>query len=205
MIRLFINWYEETKQPRGSELNTCIENNFRLPHIDEIVNISDCHLPEGKIVNLDFAFRPTYSNYFKIISEVVEPEDISIIANLDIYFDETILLAKDMQSNECYALSRWETNFDGSKGKQVQDRGDSQDAWIFKGKVKPVPNSDFLLGKLGCDNRIAYELMKAGYEVSNPSKSIRTWHVHQSGYRPNSQNVKEKIPPPYHRIKPTAI
>ena len=43
-------------------------------------------------------------------------------------------------------------------------------------------NSDVPLGVPGCDNRIAAELLyRYGYNVLNPSKSIKTYHYHPSG------------------------
>ena len=79
-----------------------------------------------------------------------------------------------------FCLSRWDEAADGTL--RHFDRPYSQDAWIF---VPPLPRlvSDFNLGKLGCDNRLAYEAERVGLIVSNPSRSVRARHLHQSAVR----------------------
>ena len=85
-----------------------------------------------------------------------------ILCNSDIYFDSSLGYLKYLKDSECFALSRWNDTLQGSS---LYNRKDSQDAWIFKGKI-PLPecviNGDFELGRLGCDNRILEELHKSG-------------------------------------------
>lgn len=72
------------------------------------------------------------------------PNDINIFANSDIYFDETILHARYMDKNTCWALSRWDDLNDKCV---LFDRKDSQDAWVFVGEVKKLNYADFTFGK----------------------------------------------------------
>lgn len=51
-----------------------------------------------------------------------------------------------------------------------------------------------------CDNAIANRLENAGYNVLNPSKDIRTFHLHNSGIR--NYTSKDRVPPPYKLIHP---
>ena len=44
----------------------------------------------------------------------------------------------------------------------------------------PVKYSDFNLGIPGCDNRIAWELYRAGYKLINPASKIKSYHYHPS-------------------------
>ena len=44
----------------------------------------------------------------------------------------------------------------------------SQDVWAFRAPL-PKVDAQFLMGKPGCDNRIAYEFRKAGMRVNNPA------------------------------------
>ena len=44
----------------------------------------------------------------------------------------------------------------------------SQDVWAFRPPL-PKVGAQFLMGKPGCDNRIAYEFRKAGMRVNNPA------------------------------------
>jgi hypothetical protein len=62
---------------------------------------------------------------------------------------------------------------------------------------------NFTLGMRGCDNRIAAEFEIAGYRVSNPSKSIRSYHVHNSGIR--NYTTTDVIPKPYLTIPTSTL
>lgn len=208
MIRLFINWYTEIKQPRGKELNRCLENNFRCKHIDEIINVSDTPLPEGKIKNVAIQGRPTYHDFMNVISHTAKPNDISIIANLDIYFDETILLCHKMTEKDVYALTRWDVWDEKGKDITFLNRHDSQDVWIFKGVPHTIIKADIGLGQPGCDNAFAFLLKKSRYRVSNPSLSIKTYHVHASGtrhYLNGTKQIVKSAPQPYLLLTPTKL
>jgi hypothetical protein len=50
------------------------------------------------------------------------------------------------------------------------------------------------MGWQGCDNKIAYEMKSMGLDVSNPSLTIRSWHVHKNWKRPHISEGKS-----YHR------
>lgn len=62
------------------------------------------------------------------------------------------------------------------------------------------------MGLAGCDNRLAYELTQAGLEVLNPSRTIKTFHFHDTAIRSNADSSGQqivRIPPPYHLLPPT--
>jgi hypothetical protein len=203
---LFINWYNEGRPERAVELLDCLNKNLQNKAIDFVVNISDTPAPDSRVINAPYKDRLTFSDFFHCINQTIQPDDISIIANLDIFFDETIGHVKNITRSMCYALSRWEILPDGTKNhRQVQVLGDSQDVWIFKGKIRNMANASFHLGKLGCDNRIAHEIKQAGYLITNPSKTIKAWHLHNSGIRNYDPVRRNAVPPPYHRIKPHAL
>ena len=140
----------------------------------------------------------------KDILEFARPDVVNVIANADILFDETVEKLVDHvteKDNVVFALTRHEA--DG----YFSGRQDSQDVWIFYGKglegrLTEVSNiSSWLkIGKPGFDNRLAYELYKAGYRVLNPSRSISVWHVHASEER--SYTAQETVPPPYFAVEP---
>lgn len=186
MIRLFYNYYEDKHPLRKREIDECLKKNQANPLITTIVLASP-----GK---------PTYDYFFEQINKVTGPDDINIICNSDIFFDETIELANRIKHKQLFALSRWDylhpwriTFF---------DRADSQDTWIVRGKIENV-FGNFTLGTRGCDNRIAHEFHTAGYEVLNPSKTIKTYHLHNSGIR--NYTMQDVVPPPYLTIKPTTL
>ena len=181
MIRLFTSCYPERKAERIAELSASLERNLALSAFDKV-----CVFLEGmktpwanspKLCCHAVAHRPTYANFFGWVNELsTSDEDLSIVANSDIYFDGSLsALAKRLKPNQCAALSRWDVQLDGKS--RLFDRNDSQDAWVFRGKIRPM-NADFCVGIPRCDNRILYELRAAGYEVINPAFSIRAHHLH---------------------------
>ena len=178
MIRLFIDKYTDKNKGRNQELQKCFDINVKLFGIESII--------------LSIIDRPTFDQMFKQINEIVKPDDITIIANSDIYFN-TLYGIGNIKENEVYALSRWDRNL-------LYDREDSQDAWVFRGRIKPVPDCDFGLGIPGCDNAIAERLQRVGYRVLNPSKSIKAIHLHSSNIR--NYDSRTTVPKPYLLIKP---
>lgn len=186
MIRLLVNTYKSDSQTRQIELDICLEKNMALPFLT-------VH---------DIQPRPTFNDYFKVTCNNFGKDDIFVIANSDIFFDETLLLANQIKHGEVYALTR----YDIKRGQaRFFDRPDSQDVWIFRGGINPIEGADFHLGVGGCDNRIAYLLNKAGYKVTNPSLSIKTYHLHESGIRTFDYKIHKVVPPPYLTIKPTTL
>ena len=117
-----------------------------------------------------------------------------IIANADIYFDESLkFIAYNSEvavndetflNRKCYALLRWEC-LNGIAGmnsiKKINLRSDSQDAWIM-----PLPfhfnatMANFYFGKNGADNSFAQLLYDQNIHVSSPSFIIRTNHLHRT-------------------------
>ena len=111
-----------------------------------------------------------------------------------------------MKPNQVFCLCRWDLKNDGQL--KFGARPDSQDSWLIKGPVKNV-NGDFCLGFVGCDNRIMYEFKKSGYEVSNPGKSIKSIHVHNSNIRNYKARGRQRknfeVKGPYLTLTPTEL
>jgi hypothetical protein len=186
-INLYINYYQDKSIIRQNELDTCIHNNILNKHLNVIMCVQD---------------RMMYSDFFNIINKYTSDDDINIISNLDIFFDDSIVNLKEMHSDEAFVLGRWNYT---KAGIILFNRPDSQDTWIFKGKVRKI-FGDFYLGYLGCDNRIAHEIKSAGYKVSNPSKTIKATHLHISNIRNYSYTKKDRkkfeVSGPYYTINP---
>ena len=161
-------------------------------------------LPHGnsKLFSRRVTRRPTYAEYFDWINELAGPDDISLLANADIYFDEQISFFRDWQlpRDTVFALARWEP--DDSGRMSLRDRNDSQDAWIFRGQIRRV-ESQYPMGVPGCDNRLASELERAGYRVLNPAFSIRSYHLHAGERIPWTGEARQgEVPPPYGYVWP---
>ena len=179
MIQLFVNHFRTGIEIRDKELDEVLMKNCEHPLIGHIYTIGDViSWPHPKITHLHTSARPNFENIITLISNISTDEDINIIANLDIYFDETLALVQNIRSDQCFALTRWDVT---DEGLIFTNRGDSQDCWIFRGKPIPMP-ADFSMGRIGCDNCFA-ALIAHSYELTNPSLSIRAIHLHQSGIR----------------------
>ena len=187
MIRLFYNYYEDTNPIRKKEIDFCLQKNLQNKFLNVII--------------IEQQGRLTYNDFFNRINKIITNDnDISIICNSDIFFDETIELANKIENKQFFALSRWD--WQENHPPVFFNRQDSQDTWIMRGPILNV-DGNFSLGKRGCDNRIAHEFQKAGYKVTNPGKTIKTYHVHSSNIR--NYNFNDVVPGPYLSPFPTDL
>jgi hypothetical protein len=195
VINLYISLYLESNLGRRQEFNDCLSKNLANTKIEKIYILKEGEFilekKSEKIVVYDVLNRPTYNTFFEIINKNTSKDDINIVANSDIYFDESIELVKKYLSDKnCFALSRWEL----TDPPQLFAISASQDSWIFKGPVKSNLNGNFNLGIWGCDNKIAFEISKSGYRLTNPSFSIHSYHMHFSNIRNYESNLEIKGP-----------
>ena len=185
MINLFINPYYNVL--RDEEFKTCLKKNEQNKFIDRIIFVREND-------------KATFQDFFYATHKY--PNDVNIISNLDIYFDDTIELAQTIKHSECYSLTRWE-QLGGNIMKFTDRHPDtpacwSQDAWIFYGAVNlegfefvMAINTErnlsekiqFTMGIPGSDNKLAAMLKAANYKVTNPSLSIRAIHLHKEESR----------------------
>lgn len=180
---------------RQDELKECWDRNQCV--FDEFTH------PEG---------RPTFKELFALC----KPDHINVIANSDIYFER---LAHHPLPGEVWALSRWDVDPTGTA--VLWNHRDSQDCYIVCGgpytidadtvEVREDGSCDiitrpFTQGMAGCDNRLMFVLRQAGFKVTNPSKTIRSYHLHLSQYRSYIDGANgdgrggkklERIVPPY--------
>lgn len=161
--------------------------------------------------------RQTFKSMFTYANKHY-PDSIVVIANNDIYFDDSLSLLDDYNmTKKCFSLLRYDVlpNKKDSKIFEYYDhelargygskgpRADAQDSWIFKTPISVPIQSNFYFGILGCDNHITYLLYKEGYKVINPALDIKSHHLHLTGIRNYDQN--QRIRPPWLYIKPTTL
>lgn len=182
-INLFVQVYESDNLERQKELDACLRINKSL---------SINSVPYFNVIEIKL--RLTFKQMFELTKDF--PNDINIIANSDIYFDETILETRFIDHNTCYALSRWDYN---NGMATLFNRKDSQDVWVFNGTVN-CNGGEYFLGIPGCDNKIAFELRNSGYSVLNPSKTIHAIHLHNTDYR--TYKPSDRLYEPFHFILP---
>lgn len=203
---LLTTLYPEKNAERRLEYERCLTNNLNNNYITQIRILDEgCgwHFDSPKVITRPIQRRPTYNDFFNWINEDRVDNHVYIIANSDICVDSSIRILEYFNWSEqlCLAVSRWDMLENGQS--ELFERGDSQDAWIFKGKIDRV-QGNFPLGVYDCDNKIAWELEQAGYRVINPCYAVRTYHHHQCGYRSYEVTTPPDygIRPPFRYVEP---
>ena len=189
---LITTYYEEKNSDRRVELLDCLNRNIVNPLISQIHIISENVLPpiqpSVKVKIVKFLGRSTFRDLIEYANNLDNIE-IKIIANTDIYFNQTLSLASKIRKGEVYCLTRWDDNL--INGIEYYQNFKSQDAWIFRSKL-PHTIGDYFMGLPGCDNRFAFELYQSGLKVLNPSFDIQIIHLHNTNLR-NYSKVKDKV------------
>lgn len=198
MIRLFTSFYNEPNEARRQELVQCLTYNLNESAIDEVclfVENTEAPLTRNNLTIRPLAERPLYKDLFDWAGEFQQADDLAVVCNSDIYFDESLAgLEKLMGSDQCVALSRWHVCANGQA--ELFDRSDSQDSWIFRGPLRSIV-ADYPIGVTRCDNRMLYELKQAGYQVINPAFSVKSFHLHAGDERPYDYDSPDMVQGPY--------
>lgn len=196
---LITSFYLSNNIERNNELKKCLIKNYENTYIEKI------YLLNNKIYNLDFIndsnknkkiiqiIINNNNNYILKYNDAINfinnqfKNQICILSNSDIYFDNSLSKINNIDFNTVYALLRYDEDYSGNK-KIFQRfdiaRNDSQDSWIFKSPLHIDLNKiDFQFGILGCDNIFAYILNQSNIILKNPAYDIISTHVHNSDYR----------------------
>jgi len=184
-LSLIVQYYRCAANERQAEIDTCLRNNLLNPYLtdihlltEELFDVSSFPNNE-KIVQTVIGERLTYKRAFEYAGSI-DGDVVWLLANADIYFDDSLRHLDDISlKNVMYALSRHDILPDGTnKFIDEEYAHGSQDVWIFKTPLNLAEMfTDFNLGVPGCDNRIAYEIIKAGYLLVNPGKIIKCYHL----------------------------
>ena len=204
-MNIFTSYFNHRDPERKGEFEYCLQMNCENKHIKRVIVFDESDgLPfeHKKIIRIPHG-RPTYHDFFALTFQY--PNDINIITNSDIFFDESIKKAENIGLKQCYCITRHELVF----GRAVEfktahksrvDPQWSQDVWIFLGHatindcdtVLAINNSTnnydeikFQLGLGGCDNVIAKRILQSGYTLKNPYLDILCIHNHANQGRPN--------------------
>lgn len=168
--------------------------NKKCKYITEIICLleEDIQIPVD-VIKIKVEQRPTFNTLLSYSSL----DKWNIIANTDIYFDDTISIVSKYGKNDFLALTRYEIE---NNVPIFVPRADSQDSWIYYGIPKKI-DANFTQGVLGCDNALCFRAVEAGYNVINPSITIKTYHLHSSKERDYYSIAT--VPGPHHFIWPT--
>lgn len=207
---LITTLYNEKKDDRVNEYITCLERNLTNAEIDQIhifydtsKDDNDCtllkYLKSKKVHLINIKGRISYGMCFTYANEFFSGKNV-IIANGDIFFNETLGLLKDYDLRDAFmALTRWNVLNNGAlelfrqfrNGQFCKfDSESSQDAWIFKAPIRQFANDSIVMGLMWCDSAIAYQAKIAGMQVINPCYSLQACHLHLSDIR--NYDLKER-------------
>jgi hypothetical protein len=181
---LITNAYDEKDLHRSAEYQVCLARNLELSHFERVVVVYESGgvyvpLEHPKLAVEHLGKRGTFAEYFAIANRLASGSKV-VLANADIYFDDTLGLLEPHKLKGLICLSRWDTLPDGTS--MMMPIPDSHDAWIFCTPFN-LPKCDFTLGVPGCDGRIAWIASEVRLPLSNPARSVRANHLHQSGVR----------------------
>jgi len=190
-ISLFLPFYTPKDSLRAAELLDCLKRNLDCGIFAKIILLQDDDTPmpfdDPRLEVIRLNQRPTYLDWV-LKSQALCPNHISVLANSDIWFDNTIgflraIFAADTRS--FVALSRYE-----AKEGKIQPHENphwSQDTWAFYPMENITPTMllqlNIALGVPRCDNKISYVFSVNGYTVFNPMHDIISVHQHESNLR----------------------
>lgn len=196
---LLTGFYQETNANRRAEFEECLRLNLENNWLDEIHLFIEDPVEQGRLLAehplltaakirlVAHGQRTTFQEFFAYTNQHLAGRDV-IIANANIFFDHTLARLTDYDlTNRLLCLSRWDVQAD--VGAQFFNQPMSQDAWIFRAPIREF-RCDFHLGVPGCDNRLAWEAEHAGLVLSNPSRSLRAYHLHLSGIHRYSERER---------------
>lgn len=137
----------------------------------------------------------TYASLFALANSVTPADSVAVIANADIYFDESLSCVSLLSKRVALALSRHPSpdcvaaSARGDTGWEPADfcagydpvRAASHDAFAF---VAPISDKvmtelgELRVNEFGAENVVVYLLKKAGYKVLNPCSNVHGFHQH---------------------------
>jgi hypothetical protein len=204
VVKLFVPYYPEPKHVRRIELDTCIALNTDVMSVHVLAENVDA--PKGtQAAWLKLDRRQTYDDLIAWANAEAAPDDVLILANTDIVIPATAvrLIEQHLTPADVFCLSRWDVLPGGGVKHWRCDY--SQDVWAFRGPIRSGIRAGWPLGVPGCENKFALQCLEVGYRVTNPSDSIRTYHLHLSGSRTLTNRPRNRLPGPYLWVWPHAI
>lgn len=190
-VVLYTPYYRTSSAARQKEIDLCLRVNVDCPHIDRIIVLidddSDPPIDSARLDVVRVKERPKYSDWVSL-SESLPEGTISLLANSDIYFDDSLVRLSSAISDDStfMALSRYDP--DGNDWKIRSNPHWTQDTWGYRVARSKI-NHNFLrslsvpLGVPRCDNKVAYAFAIRGWKIVNPCRFVRSVHVHDTNER----------------------
>ena len=206
-MNLIIEYFNSLNHMRNGEFLYCLHQNLGNEYIEKVYIFmeedAELNFDSPKIERVVVKERPTYKDLFDYCNDNLK-EQICIVANADIIFDDTLRYFKSIKMDKnFYALSRWEISTSNGKNWEIEpfDNAASQDSWIFKTPILTSDEMNYTMGKPGCDNKITYNMRELGYTCRNPGKKVITIHFHPTHFRTYDWK-DDRVPGPYLLIAP---
>uniref|UniRef100_A0A7S3GBR4 Uncharacterized protein n=1 Tax=Palpitomonas bilix TaxID=652834 RepID=A0A7S3GBR4_9EUKA len=209
-IHIVVQYYIDKDETRRDEVKTCLLENLKCPHVegvhcllDEPLTMEEFRDEQGgeKLKSVYVGKRLTYKMAFDYANEHLSGK-VVILMNADIHVNDSARHFDHIEmSGRAFALTRHDYTKTGLQFEPFA-APICQDAWAFCSPISDKVDADYQLGKPGCDNRIAFELRRAGLHVSNPSQTIKVVHRHASQKR-NYQHGKDTVVGFYASVQPT--
>lgn len=180
-MNILLQYFTHTDTIRNSEITYCTKHNTKNKKFDKVTILleksSDYQTwMEGCII-YNFQKRPTFKDIVEYTNTL--EDDIFILPNSDIFFDDSISLVNQMNDKDFITLTRWNIDVN-TKNASLFNINCSQDVWIWKGKVDTNDmNINWYMGLPGIDNLICGAFHEKGYKVLNPAMIVKSYHLHQ--------------------------
>lgn len=215
-VCLIVTLYNEENRRRCQEYIECLKNNLNSGQFSQIVvlfeqeskKVESSPIPFllSKVMEIQpkysdvlriekIDFRPTYNDIFEFANNALERKTIVVVANADIFFDETLSKVKQIYFEGTFlVLSRRELNKGSSLIREYKNglpNYFSADSWIFQAPLEQDFRADYKIGTFFCDSFLNNQLSKSlNYVTYNPCFSINSHHLHDEFF--NSSETKEK-------------
>jgi hypothetical protein len=205
-IYLINQFYIDKNYERQKEILFCLKQNVNNDNFEKIylfnerlytkieLNLTDDEMK--KIIQIDIGHRLMYKDIFTEVKRI-NLRGYIVFGNSDIFFDNSIALVKDIgldQIKRSCGLSRFEYNLGSNliDCKLIKNSFHTADIWIYHTNYSPcqkmIEKSNFLFGKLSCDNAIGYLFKDNGYQHINIPYTIKIYHYHTSNIRNYTYN-----------------
>lgn len=178
---LLSQWYSPADETRRSELASARSANESSGEFDRVVYVDGTARTWG------------FADFFRLAASEYRGE-VCVVANTDIVFCDTArIIPGECKPNRLVTLTRWGPPFEcpSMLGRLVGHRfySGTQDAWAFIGGELPDLEHEIPLGVVGCDQAVVGWATASWCEVTNPSMSILTMHVHADEARTVRQSM----------------
>jgi hypothetical protein len=187
---LFTQWFKATPEILTYNLY-CLYQNLSNERIDKLVLFVDnCefnNIFNEKLIVVPIQTRLSYKMWMDYADKEY-PEDIKILSNSDVYFDESLSFLDQINEweNRLYVLTRKDLTKDGNiipsggtynpnNTRQINPEI-CQDAWIYK-HTNIEFNKDWNLGVMNCENHFRELAKQSGIMAINLFEKIRLVHV----------------------------